>query len=127
MQRGTTCNATRRDGSPCTSPLVGASGPCFAHDRDRQAEMREARVRGGRGKGRLARVEKLVPGTLRPVLALLLDALEQTHRGELDPKIATAVAALAGAVVRVYTSATVEQQIADLQEQIATLSRRSAS
>jgi len=89
--------------------------------------MREARVRGGRGKGRLARVEKLVPGTLRPVLALLLDALEQTHRGELDPKIATAVAALAGAVVRVYTSATVEQQIADLQEQIATLSRRSAS
>ena len=81
------------------------------------------RAKGGRSKSRIARVEKLVPATLRPVLSLLLDSLEETRRGEMDPKIAGALAALAGAVVRVYSSATVEQQIADLQDQVDRMRR----
>ena len=88
--------------------------------------MRAARARGGHGKSRLARVEKLVPATLRPVLNTLLEALEETRQGTMDPKIAGALAALAGAVVRVYQSASVEEQIAALETQIARLSRRSA-
>jgi len=100
---------------------------CFAHDATLQAQRAEARVRGGRGKGHAVRAAKVLPATLRPVLSLLLDALDQTHRGELDSKVAGALAALAGAVCRVYSVATVEQQIVDLQEQIARLSRRPAS
>jgi hypothetical protein len=59
-----------------------------------------------------------VPTTLRPVLTTLLEVLEETRRGELDPKIAGALASVAGAIVKVYASATVEQQIADLQDQV---------
>src|SRR5215211_1131941 len=123
MPRATTCSGTRSDGSPCTSMIVLTSGKCFAHDEECRAERRAASSRGGQGKSRIARVEKLVPGTLRPVLALLLEALEETRRGECDPKVAGALAALAGAIVKVYGSATVEQQIADLEAQIAGLRR----
>ena len=89
--------------------------------------MREARVRGGRGKSRTARVGKLVPATLRPVLNTLLEALEETRQGTMDPRVASAVAALAGAVCKVYSAASVEEQIAALEMQIAQLARRSAS
>jgi len=87
--------------------------------------MRAARVRGGRGKSRTARVAKLMPSAMRPIFALLLDAIQETRNGVMDPRIATAVAALAGAAVRVYQSASVEEQIAALETQIAALSRRS--
>lgn len=126
MAHGTTCTGTRSDGSPCTSAIVLPSGKCFAHDEGRRADRLAASARGGAGKSRIARVEKLVPGTLRPVLGLLLDALEETKAGDCDPKVATALAALAGAITRVYSSATVEQQIGDLEAQIARLARRGA-
>jgi hypothetical protein len=102
-----------------------ASGFCPAHDPDRLDANRAARARGGKGKSRLARVERLVPASLRHLLATLLDAVEDTRQGALDPKVATAMASLAGAVVRVYQSATTEQQLADLQRQLDDL--RSAS
>lgn len=106
--------------------IVLSSGRCAMHDEDRQADVAAMRAKGGRSKSRIARVEKLVPATLRPVLSLLLDVLDETRRGELDPKVAGAVASVAGAIVKVYSSATVEQQIADLQQEVARLSRRSA-
>jgi hypothetical protein len=105
---------------------VLASGFCFAHDPERRAERAAASARGGQGKSRIARVERLVPGTLRPVLARLLEALEEAHAGTLDPRTAGALAALAGAIVKVYTVGTVEEQIAQLQEHVARLSRRTA-
>ncbi len=102
------------------------SGFCAMHDPDRQAEMQASRAQGGRNKSRLARVEKLVPSTLRPVLLLLLDVLTEARDGTIAPAQANAVASIAGAIVKVYSSATVEQQIADLQHQVARLSRRPA-
>ena len=120
------CQATRKDGQPCTVRAVAGSVWCFAHDPTRAAQRDEARRRGGRGKGRTARAEKLVPSTLRPVLALLLDAFGETHRGELDPKVAGALAALAGAVVRVYQAGQVEDRLSELEAQIDALNRRPA-
>jgi hypothetical protein len=121
--RDGTCHGRRKDGSTCQSRIVLASGLCALHDPDRQAQVQAARTRGGQNKARTRRAEKLVPSTLRPVLVQLLEALNETRRGEMDPKIAGALAALAGAIVRVYSSATVEQQIADLQDQVDRLRR----
>ena len=120
-----TCTATRKDGQPCTAPVLKPDASvCFAHDATLQAQRAEARVRGGRGKGHAVRAAKVLPATLRPVLSLLLDALDQTHRGELDPKVSTALAALAGAIVRTYQAGAVEERLADLETQIARLSSR---
>ena len=117
------CQATRKDGRACATRVLPGSVYCFAHDPDKAAARETGRRKGGRGKARFARVGRLVPGTLRPVLALLLTTLEETHRGDLDPKVAGALAAVAGAIVKVYQAGVVEDRLAELEGQIATLTR----
>lgn len=113
------CGGTRHDGSRCRSTVVLASGYCAAHDPDRQAEMAVARAKGGRGKARTARIERLVPSTLKPVLATLLETLGQLHSGELDPKTGSAMAAVAGAIVKVYQAGTLEERLQALEQAYA--------
>ncbi len=54
------CTATKRDGSPCTLPVCGPSGLCWAHDPKNAERRRRGQSRGGRSKpsrelGRLQR------------------------------------------------------------------------
>ncbi len=116
MARATACRATKRSGAPCGSAVVLASGYCFLHDPDRRAAARAVSAKGGRGKSRIARVEKLVPASLRPTIAALFTALEEVHAGTLDPKQAQAMAALAGAIARLYTAGVLEERVAALEE-----------
>ena len=95
------CTATRRDGAPCTAQ-AGASGYCIGHDAGR---------RGGHGKSRAERAGKLLPARLQPVVGLLEDALGEVHRGELDPRAASAMASLAGALVRAITAGELEERL----------------
>ena len=62
-----------------------------------------------------ARSKRLLPARLRPVAERLEAAPEEVHRGELDPRIATAMASLAGALVRVITSGEVEERLRVLE------------
>ncbi len=109
------CRATRRDGQGCRSTIVLPSGFCSMHDPARQGEVRAARARGGRGKATARRLDKLVPATLKPVIGTLLAALDEVHAGDLDPKVANAMAALAGAVGRLYQTGVLEERIAALE------------
>ena len=120
---GRRCRGTRRDGSPCRAPAsaVGASGYCWAHDPANAMARREAQAKGGRHKATTARLRRLVPATLKPVLATLLDALDDV-RGEdgqppaLSPQQAQAMAALARACVAVYQVAELEPRLAALEQ-----------
>ena len=116
------CRATRRDGSPCQAPphAIGPDGFCWAHSPTRSAERQAARAKGGRNRSAGARLDRLVPATLRPVLATLLDALDEV-RGEdgqapaLSPQQAQAMASLARAAVAVYSVAELEPRLAALE------------
>ena len=110
------CQATRKDGQPCTVRTLTGSAWCFAHDPSRAAQRTEARRRGGRGKAKAERAGKLVPASLRPSLALLFEALDEVHRGELDPRAAGAMAALAGAISRLYQTGVLEERLAALEQ-----------
>ena len=105
------CGSTRRDGAPCTAQ-PGPSGYCIGHNPGAQ----EARRKGGHGKSRAERARKLLPARLRPVAAMLEDALGQVFRGELDPRVATAMASLSGALVRVTTAGEIEERLRTLEE-----------
>src|SRR3712207_3965371 len=115
MARTTACRATKHNGQPCGSVVVLASGYCFLHDPDRHADARSASTKGGQGKSRLARAERLVPSSLRPTIGTLFAALEEVHRGALEPKQAQAMAALAGAIARLYSVGVLEERIAALE------------
>ncbi len=119
------CAGTRRDGQPCGAPAL-LGNHCFAHSPENAAARDQARRRGGQGKARTERAGKLVPSTLRPVLAALLEVLGEVQSGDLAPGQANAVANVAGAIVKVYTSGQLEDRLADLETQIATFSRRPA-
>ena len=64
----------------------------------------EARRKGGHPKSRAERTAKLLPARLQPKVSPLEDALAGVHRGELDPRPASAMDSFAGAPVRAITA-----------------------
>jgi hypothetical protein len=109
------CTATRKDGQPCQTPVVADSCWCFAHNPDLAAKRTAARRQGGRNKSRVNRVQRLVPASLKPTIGALFEALDEVHAGTLDPRSAGAMAALAGAIARLYSVGVLEERIAALE------------
>jgi len=89
-----------------------ASGYCIGHD----PGAMEARRRGGHPKNRAERTAKPLPARLQPKVSLLEDALGGVHRGELDPQAASAMASLAGALVRAMTAGELEERLRALED-----------
>ena len=111
------CAGTRRDGTPCTATVMGPGTLCYAHDPARRAERDRARRKGGANSATRNRLDRLVPATLRPMIAALLDAVDEVHRGDLDPRQASAMAALSGAIVRAYSVGILEERVQTLETQ----------
>lgn len=111
----TTCQATRADGQPCTVRAL-ESGWCFAHDPGLHDKRRAAYAQGGRNRATMARVQRMMPATLRPVLDRLIAALEEAHDGSLDSRQASAMASLASAIGRLYEVAQLEERLQKLEE-----------
>ena len=105
------CTSTRRDGAPCTAK-AGTTGYCIGHD----PGAVEARRKGGHAKSRAERAAKLLPARLQPMVSLLEDALGEVHRGELDPREASAMASLAGVLVRTITAGELEERLRTLED-----------
>ena len=118
------CVGARKDGTPCTATVMGAGTLCYAHDPTRSAERDEARRKGGANSATRARVDRLVPATLRPMLGSLLDALDEVHAGELDPRQASAMASLAGAITKAYGVGVLEERLTALEEAQAAITAR---
>jgi hypothetical protein len=56
-----------------------------------------------------------LPKDLKDVLGRLLEALDEVHGGELDPRRATAMSSIAGVIAKIYTDSELEQRIAALE------------
>ena len=108
------CRAIKKSGVPCTARAV-RQGYCFGHAPDLEEKRQEARRRGGSSSSRAARAGKLLPVRLRPVATMLERALEEVHDGDLDPRVATAMASLAGALIKVVTSGEFEERLRALE------------
>jgi hypothetical protein len=109
------CQALRKDGHPCQTQIVGNGSFCFGHDPAVATKRTEARQRGGRNKSHAARLDRLIPASLKPTIATLFEALQQVHTGDLEPKQGQAMAALAGAIARLYSVGVLEERIATLE------------
>jgi hypothetical protein len=109
------CQARRRDGQPCGSFALPGSGYCFTHDPDRAAERIEARRRGGQHTGRAYRFRSLLPPRLVPVFERLEAAMISVEAGTLTPSQATALAALARAMVAVLESSELAERLKEIE------------
>ncbi len=65
------CRATKRDGSPCTAPVSGSNGYCWAHDPANADKRRRIASRGGssRGGGEIADLKKQLKDLAEGVLS----------------------------------------------------------
>ena len=109
-EKGERCPALRKDGQPCRA-LAGASGYCVGHCPDAQ----QNRAKGGAGTSRGNRAAKLLPSRLRPVADLIEQALTEVYAGTLDARRASALAALAGVMVRIVISGELEERMRELE------------
>ena len=94
------CGANTKNGRPCGG-RPSESGTCFAHDPALSATREAARVRGGKNSSSRARLEKLMPERLRPTFELFEKAVTEVYEGRLSPQRASAMASLAGTMVKI--------------------------
>ena len=110
-----TCTATRKDGQPCATRVVGDGSLCFAHDPALTTKRAAVRRRGGENRSTAKRLSKLLPARLAPVFAVLERALSDVIDGSLDPKRATAAAALARAMAAILAAGELEERVRQLE------------
>lgn len=121
------CQGTNRDGSPCSAAAVTGRDYCVWHDPERQQDRDSYRRRGGQNRSREARAKKLLTKGLQDlgdVRDVLLMALLKVESGDLDPKVANAMANLAGKIRDLTVGVELEEQIAEQQRRMNELSER---
>jgi hypothetical protein len=64
----------------------------------------------------VVRASKIMPVQLRPLLSALVAAMRDTRDGRLDPRRASAMAVLAGAIVRLFQLVEIEQRLEALEQ-----------
>lgn len=84
--------------------------------RRRDVVRQVARAKGGRNTAKAARLRKLTPPRLLPIFDRLEAALGEVHAGTLDPRQATAMAALARALTTILQAGELEARVRDLEE-----------
>lgn len=108
------CQAIKRDGTPCTAWADRSTGLCSLHGE----RAKEIQAKGGRSKRLDHQLERRLPTSLKPVLALLAQALEETHGGKLAPSQAQAIASLSSAMVRCMEMGVLQERIEALEEKV---------
>lgn len=109
------CKGVRATGEPCRSTAVDESNHCWAHKPGNEAARKAASARGGANRSTVARAAKALPADMRDVAALILRSLQAVEAETMKPGQAGAIAALAGAYVRVVDAGDVEARIAALE------------
>jgi len=107
------CSATKKDGTPCQAFAV-RDGLCVGH----LPNAIEARRRGGYNSSKRARLDAMLPSRLRPVLVQLEESITGVRDGDLSARQGQAIAALAGAVVRVYEAGVLEERLLALETRL---------
>jgi hypothetical protein len=116
------CTETKKDGTPCTAPVLRAGASvCSSHDPEMADRLKASRAKGGRSKSELHRMKALMPARLIPIFEQMEDRLPDVFSGAINPRVAQALAAYIRTMAVLVQQGQVELEIADLREQIAAL------
>jgi len=120
-RRKRVCRFKRPDGQYCQAKPLRDSVYCFWHDPSKSDARRDAgRIGGLRGRART-----LSPDTpdfrvlsAESVVELLSKTVNQTLRGEVDPKVSNAVGYLSSVILRAREQGEIEERIAKIEEKL---------
>lgn len=111
------CSAITRAGRPCPSPPLAGSAWCWTHDPNAAGARVEASRKGGRARSNAERARKQVPEAmgadeLAGYLSLLFKGVVG---GRIEPKVGTAAATIARALLEVRNQTEIEDRLAALE------------
>lgn len=96
------CTATTKSGQPCRAPAVTAAGLCVSHAPEMRARVKEGQAKGGRRKATRERLSRAMPRDMAWLAERLSDAFDAVSTGRMEPKVGTALASIAGALVKTH-------------------------
>jgi len=109
------CEATKRNGEPCTLPANGQKGLCGAHDPKNAERRRKGATRGGRAKA---------SRELPSIKTLLEDLTERVLSGELETGRAAVAIQLINTRLRAIEQERKNKETEELAERVEELERR---
>src|SRR5215218_6063507 len=109
------CEATKRNGEPCTLPANGQQGLCWAHDPKNAERRRKGASRGGRAKA---------SRELPSIKTLLEDLTERVLSGELETGPAAVANQLIKTRLRAIEQERKNKETEELAERVEELERR---
>jgi len=120
------CLAIAKSGNQCRVPALTGKQHCLMHDPSSVEARREAGRKGGKARGNQARAAKLLPLAMAPEelggwLSLLF---KQVMTGRIEPKIATAAAAVARVMMDVRAATELEQRLTELEQRAGVTDQR---
>jgi hypothetical protein len=122
------CAHSMPDDRKCKAPIIGGSKFCFFHDPEKKPQRDAARSSGGR-KNRPAALPPGSPSiqlrTSDEVMALIEASVNEVRRGEIDPKVANAIACLISLQIRLLDHR-LEERMAALERIVGSRSREKA-
>jgi hypothetical protein len=106
------CRATKRNGQPCTTPVTGSNGYCWAHDPANADKRRRIASRGGssRGGSEIADLKKQ-----------LKDLAADTLAGEVERGVAAVVNQILNSRIRLVELERKIREQEELEERLAAL------
>lgn len=122
------CLGSTKSGARCRAYAIPGSDHCISHDPKRIVELAAYRKQGGSGRSNEARARKRIGKCGRDVVWLtgvVLDAVEESKAGRLDPKIANAIANLARVGFTALGVVDLDQQLVDMRRELAEIRRTS--
>ena len=111
------CTGTNKDGAPCGAQ-AWRDGLCRWHHPDLAGARAGWRAKGGEHRSNAARARKALPQDLADVRDALLRVLVGLEEGDVDPRRATAMAAVARAVCHVQEVGDLERRLATIEEEL---------
>src|SRR5829696_5964584 len=112
------CQATTKEGNPCSAQARASRPYCLWHDPEAEAERRENARRGGKSRSNLSRLKRSLPTeplAFRDVQGVLGAVLRDLLAGKLDPPVANAAANVARAFAVVAQAGEMEERLRELE------------
>ena len=119
IQQEKACVESRRDGKRCQAKPLPGRERCWSHAPELEEKRQAARQSGGLNSSGPARVRKLLPSRLAPLIGRLEEALGEIHDGELEPSRGQAMASLSRAIVAVFSAGEFEERLRRIESEIA--------
>lgn len=118
MAERKTCLGTKRDGTRCGSTALLPTGYCTAHSPGYREKRRADSARGGRRKANRERMSRNMPADMRTLAEDLTEVFRLVREGQLESKVGSALASIAGAIVKVHEVGVLTAKLEDIERRL---------